>query len=101
MLTLQFIPHTEIERLTSEQRIKKLFDLVREKKIVLLQGRLKPDEEIQLIQKTMEKIGRKFKGIELCTIYPNSPKEELLIQKLKNLVTRFLLGDSGGITIIG
>ncbi len=101
MLTLQFIPYSEIDGLTSDQRIKKLLDIVREQKIVLLQGRLKPEEEIQLIQKTVEKIKGKFKGIELCTVYPSSKKDKLLLQKLKTLLTRLLLGDEGGITIIG
>jgi len=38
MLTLQFIPHSEIEGLDSDARIKKLLDVVKEEKIVVLEG---------------------------------------------------------------
>ena len=49
MLTLQFVPYSEIEDLNSNERVDKLLDLVREEKIVLMQGRLKPEEETLLI----------------------------------------------------
>ena len=45
MLSIEFIPYSEIESLTSVGRIRKLLKLAKEKKIVLLQGRLKKDEE--------------------------------------------------------
>ena len=46
MLTLQFVPYGEIENLSSKNRIEKLLDIVKQDKIVLLQGRLKPEESI-------------------------------------------------------
>jgi len=99
MLTLQFIPYEEISRLDSDNRIKKLLKIVRENKIVVMQGRLKPFEETELIQKTMEGVNSKFKGIELCTIYPSDKK------KMNNIFKRFVInafmGERGGITIIG
>jgi len=69
-LTLQFVPFEEINSLAPEKRINRLLDIVKKDKIVLLQGRLKPSEEAWLIQKTMEHVSKEFKGIELCTIYP-------------------------------
>lgn len=99
MLTLQFIPYEEISRLDSDNRIKKLLKIVRENKIVVMQGRLKPFEETELIQKTMEGVNSNFKGIELCTIYPSNKK------KMNNIFKRFVInafmGEREGITIIG
>ena len=56
MVTLQFIPYTEIEELSSIGRIRKLLNIAKQNKIVLLQGRLKKDEETELIKATMEEI---------------------------------------------
>ena len=69
-LTLQFIPFSEIEDLGSARRVKKIMDIVKENKIVLLEGRLKKQEETDLIEITMEEIDDKFKGIELAVINP-------------------------------
>jgi len=68
MLTLQFVPYDEIEGLSSARRIQKLLNIVKQDKIVLLEGRLKKEEETDLIEITMEEINDKFKGIELAVI---------------------------------
>ena len=99
-LTLQFVPYHEIESLGSARRVKKLIDIVKENKIVLLQGRLKKEEETDLIEITMEEIGDKFKGIELAVINPE-PKDRAFLKKMRNNFFGFLLGDRQGLTIIG
>ena len=53
MVTLQLIPYSKIENLTSVGRIRKLLNTAKENKIVLLQGRLRKEEEGELIQATM------------------------------------------------
>ena len=69
-LTLSFIPYSEIDRLDSTKRIKKILDVVLENKIVILQGRLTNEEETSLITSTMTLVGRikGFKGVELAVI---------------------------------
>ncbi len=99
MLTLQYIPHHEIAPLNSENRIKKLLKVVKENKIVIMEGRLKPSEETTLIQKTMEEITKDFKGIELCTIHPSANNQ--FLKFLKRLMVKAIIGDREGITIIG
>lgn len=100
MLTLQFIPYSEIEALDSEARISRLLDVVKENKIVLLEGRLRRREEAELIRKTMEQINKKFKGIEISVIYPRGQSADLF-RKLKEQLVNFLLGDRQGFTVIG
>ena len=100
MLTLQFVPYGDIEHLGSDQRIKKLLTIVRDEKVILMQGRLKPEEETKLIQQTMELIAEEFKGVEICTIYPEE-KNLQLFSRLKKEMVKFLLGNRDGITIIG
>jgi len=100
MLTLQFVPYTEIEYLSSVGRIRKLLNITKENRIVLLQGRLRKDEETELIKATMEEIDKDFKGIELSVIYPDK-KESDLFRKIKRNFVSMLLGDRQGLTIIG
>ncbi len=100
MLTLQFIPYNEIETLTSEERIKKLLQVVKLNKIIVLEGRLKPNEEADLITKTMESISNSFTGIELSVIYPET-KDQAFFKKLKHAFINMVLGDRRGMTIIG
>ena len=100
MLTLQFISHAEISMLDSDARINRLLKGVNDNKIVLLEGKLRVEEEAKLIQKTMEIITKDFKGIEIGTIDPKRGNE-ILFEKIKKGLAKMLLGSYGGLTIIG
>lgn len=101
-LTLQFIPYSEIERLSTVERIKKLLKVVLQTKIVLLQGKLKAEEETRLIEDTMALVGsiKGFKGIELAVLSPNV-EEMPLAARMKRRVARMLIGEQDAVTIIG
>ena len=99
-LTLQFIPYSEIEDLGSARRVKKILDIVKENKIVLMEGRLKKEEETDLIEITMEEIDAKFKGIEIAVINPEK-KDRNVLKKMKHGFVNVLLRDRVGFTIIG
>ena|SRR3989344_7548418 len=99
MLTLQFLPYAQLQNLKSEGKIKKILGLVRENKILLIEGRLDPEEETELIEKTMEEVSKTFKGIEICTINPNKDSE--LGYRVKDAIARMFLGNRIGFTIIG
>lgn len=101
MLTLQFIPFQEIERLDSNARVEKLLKIVKEEKIILLEGSIKPEEQSSLIQRTMEDIDDKFKGIEISPIHFEQKEDKAFIKKIKERVLNLLLGDRKGFTIIG
>ncbi len=96
MLTLQFVPFNDVENLSSNQRVSKLMGLVKKNKIVLMQGRLKPSEEATLIEKTMQEVTKEFKGIELCTVFPQKENNAF-----KKFFVKMLVGDIEGFTIIG
>ena len=101
MLTLRFVPYPEIEYLSSARRIHKLLDLVKENKIVLLEGRLKKEEEADLIEITMENIDERFKGIELAVINPENKDEKNPLRNIKSSFMNFVLGDRQGLTVLG
>ncbi|HIG98904.1 TPA: DUF2073 domain-containing protein [Candidatus Woesearchaeota archaeon] len=99
MLTLQFVPYDQIEGLSSGERVRKLLGMVKDDKIVVLEGRLKKEEEAGLIRKTMEEINDRFKGIELSVIYPE--KKKTIGRTIRSNIADMLLGQRQGLTIIG
>jgi len=100
-LTIQFIPYIEIERLSSGERVKKILNVILGNKMIILQGKLWPEEETRLIEDTMAMVGhvKNFKGIELATINPNSDALGFF-GKFKHGLAR-ALGAQESITIIG
>lgn len=101
-LTLQFLPYSEIENLDSSERIKKLLNIILTNKIILLQGKLKPEEEVRLIEDTMALIGhiKKFKGIELAVLSPKD-KNVPLLRSIRSRIAKALIGDREAVTVIG
>jgi len=100
MLTLQFVPYTEIKDLSSIGRIRKLLNLAKENKIVLLEGRLSKEEEAELIKTTMEEINASFRGIELAVINPQEGEQDVFT-RFKATLASTLLGNKQGFTIVG
>ncbi|MDP3918312.1 MAG: DUF2073 domain-containing protein [Nanoarchaeota archaeon] len=102
MLTLQYIPFNEIENLSSDKRINKLLSAVKKNNVVLMQGKLKSEEEAALIQRTMEEVNKEFRGIELCTVFPKKTKNKDNVSgQIKDILRRYLMADRDGMTIIG
>lgn len=101
-LSLHVLPFSEVQELTIAQRVKKILNLVLGNKIVILHGRLRPEEEARLIEDTMAMVDhvRSFKGIELAVIEPNLKEENFLV-KFKHNLARKLVGDNTALTVIG
>ena len=101
-LTLQFMPFSDISRLDTVDRIKKLLKIVLDNKVVILQGKLKPDEETRLIENTMIMVGniKGFKGVELAVISQDSGALGSL-QKFRFGLAKALTGAQNCLTIIG
>lgn len=100
MLTLQIVPYNEIADLSSVGRIRKLLNIAKENKIVLLQGKLRKEEETELIKATMEEINKDFKGIELAVI-DQGDENDSGIGLIRKQFVNMLLGDRQGLTVIG
>ncbi len=101
-LTLHFMPFSEIAKLDTVERIKKLLKIILDNKVVILQGRLRPEEETRLIEDTMIMIGsiKGFKGVELAVISPDS-EEKTVFDKMKIGIAKALVGQQDALTIIG
>ena len=102
--SIQFLPYTEIRTLDTTQRIKKILNIVLGNHILILQGKLEPDEETRLIEDTMAMMGhvKNFKGIELAVISGNNKKGLGIFGRFKmNMANSLAGGDMGAVTIIG
>lgn len=101
-LTIHFMPYSEIAKEDSLARIKKIIGLVLDNKIIILQGKLKPDEESKLIETTMTLIGniKGFQGVEISTISSDS-EHRTLFDKVRYNIARILVGEQDAITLIG
>jgi len=88
--------------MTIGERVKKILNLILDNKIVILQGRLRPEEEARLIEDTMAMVDhiKNFKGIELAVIEPNVKDRNILTQ-MKYGIAKKLVGDSNALTVIG
>tara|TARA_Y100000310_G_scaffold123699_1_gene122468 strand:+ start:1266 stop:1661 length:396 start_codon:yes stop_codon:yes gene_type:complete len=101
-LSLQVIPYSEIQGLNIAQRVKKVLNLVLGNKIVILQGRLRAEEEARLIEDTMALVDhvKNFRGIELALIEPNL-KEQGMFVKMKHGIAKRLVGNNNALTVVG
>lgn len=100
---IQFIPYSEIRYLDSTERIKKILNIVLGNNILILQGKLKPEEETRLIGDTMAMIDhvKTFKGIELAVISGNGEEVSIFDKFKRGLANSLAGGDLGAVTIIG
>ncbi|MEK6872959.1 MAG: DUF2073 domain-containing protein [Nanoarchaeota archaeon] len=99
--TLHFVPFSEVARLGGIERIKKLLKIILDNKVIVLQGRLRPEEETRLIEDTMIMIDniKGFKGIELAVISGNNYKG--FFDKIRFGLAKAISGQQDAITIIG
>ena len=100
MLTLQYIPYHEFAPLTLDDKLKKVLKSVKLDRIIIIEGRLNPVEESELIKRTMQQIDRKFKGIEIASVDYDFETADLM-EKLKKNLAHYLLKRKPGLTIVG
>ncbi|MEM4325780.1 MAG: DUF2073 domain-containing protein [Candidatus Pacearchaeota archaeon] len=101
-LSIHLLPYHEIKNLNSTERIKKILGIILSNNILIIQGKLKPEEETRLIEDTMAMIDHVpgFKGVELAVI--SGEGNESFFGKFKgNLINALAGGDLRAITIIG
>jgi hypothetical protein len=99
-LNVSIMPYGEIANLDSAGRIKKILNIILAGKVVILQGKLRPEEESRLIEDTMALIGhvKGFKGIELAVLATESLNWR---EKFRNGIARVLVGNRDAMTVIG
>lgn len=99
MLNIQYLPYRQIESLDSYSRVQAILAIIRDGKIVVIDGRLKTIDEASLIRETMNVITEDFNGIEIAVLHDH--KIHGISSKIRHAISKMLIGDASGITIIG
>ncbi len=101
-LSLHVIPFSEVQHLSISERVRKILNLVLGNRIVILHGRLRPEEEARLIEDTMALVDhvKNFRGIELAVIEPDMRGESVFV-KMRFGLAKKLVGDNTCLTVIG
>jgi len=101
-LTIHFMPYSEIAREDAIGRARKIMGLILAQKIIILQGKLRPEEEARLIENSMTLIGniKGFQGIEIAMVSGENEYKGLF-DKVRYNIAKILVGEQDAITIIG
>ena len=100
-LTIHFMPYSEIAHDDALTRIKKIMGIVLQHKIIILQGRLKSEEEAKLIEHTMTLVGNipGFQGVEIAVL--SGETERSMFENVRRNIAKILIGEQDAVTIIG
>jgi len=103
MISFQYMPYREHANLPTEEKLKRILRVAKQQKILLMQGRLRPDEEARLIEETMGQITKEFSGISFCTITPTNGDDKPqagFASKIRNNLYNMTFGKRDFLTII-
>ncbi len=93
MIKIKFLTYESVK-----QDTKRVFRALQSDSIVLIDAKLTPGEEADLIKDTMERLDEKFSGIELSSL---DPVDSTGIARLRGALAEALTGKKRGFTIIG
>ncbi len=96
-LRIKLIPYERLKKEKPKDLIKDL----KEGTIILVDAKLDPKEEADLIEETMKVVSEKFSGIELSSMDLTELKETTNFERFKNMIIERIMGKKRGLTIIG
>ncbi len=67
-LKIDFVSSITLDSKTGKKRINFILDRVKDGSILVVNGVLTPDEEMDLIKETMRRVDDGFPGIEVCSL---------------------------------
>lgn len=113
-LKFDFVSSANLDDKTKEKRINFILGKVKDGTILVTDGVLKPNEEMDLIKETMRRVDDGFPGIEVCSLKKQVKGVQSILERTvdqKEKFQNFIYGLSGrepvktsmrtGITLIG
>jgi hypothetical protein len=113
-LKMDFVSSSTLDEKTRDKRISFILGKVKDGTILVTDGVLKADEEMDLIKETMRRVDDGFPGIEVCSLKKQTKGVQSVLERVTDQKERFqnlLSGFTGreesrtslrtGITLIG
>jgi hypothetical protein len=98
-MAVQILSYDLVKNWPSKVKVKKILEIVKMGDLVMLEGKLTPQEEADLISSALESVSGKFTGIEVANL--TSLSENGLLDKLKNSLLKIIAKNRFGISVIG
>ncbi|MFT4244090.1 MAG: DUF2073 domain-containing protein [Candidatus Woesearchaeota archaeon] len=98
-MDVKIISNSIISSLDSTKKIDKIYKMVKDGSLVILEGRLTNEEELALTSKSLKHVSETFSGIDIAFL--NVKQNSSFFDKLRFKVATFLLKYEVGITVIG
>lgn len=97
---VQVLSYDLIMNLDSKKRISKILDIVKNKgDVAMIEGRLSPEDETELISSALSNVSGSFTGVEVAFL--DHKKQAGMIGKLKDSILKMLAKNRIGITVVG
>jgi hypothetical protein len=98
-LGVQVLSYELMKNVESNKKVDKILDGVKSGDVVLIEGRLSSDEELELTTKALKNVSGKFSGVEIAFL--SSTNSKSILEKVKDNIIKILAKDRFGITVVG
>lgn len=83
-LKLDFVSSTNLDGKSNSKKIKFILNKVKDGSILVFDGVMNPEEEMDLIRETMRRVDDGFPGIEVCSLKKESKGMKKVFEKLSS-----------------
>lgn len=110
-LKMDFVSSATLDKKTKKERINFILRKVKDGSILVIDGVMRPEEELDLIRETMRRVDDGFPGIEVCSLKKPTRGFQSLVEKFSEQRLRLIKTLTGklpektglktGITLVG
>ncbi len=110
-LKMDFVSSATLDKKSKKQRINFILRKVKDGSILVIDGVMRPEEELDLIRETMRRVDDGFPGIEVCSLKKPTSGLQSLIEKISEQRVKIIKVLTGkipertslktGITLVG
>ena len=96
---VQVLSYELVGEMRPSEKLERILSIVKKGDIVMVEGRLSPEEETTLISRALKNVSGKFPGIEIAFLQSTGSKS--VLKKVKESILKIIAGNRIGLTVIG
>ncbi len=102
-LIVNFIPCEKFNSMPLNKKINLILSLIEKSEVIITEGEIGADAQLELIEAVMQKVNSQFHGIEIFTLAKKAEYYQRYgnFRKLKKFLITLLGGRESGLTVIG